>query len=806
MAYTLLGNDFTPPDIRAKVTGEAKYSEDFRVDGMVYARLLTSPMPHARVRNIDASEALAMPGVIGILTADDVPAKASPQQTILTNEPVFVGDPILAVAAESETIAQDAIDKIKIDFEPLPFCVDPLESLYPGGPNARSEGNSVNLNFGQSIPPEINNKKWTARDFAAVEEGQLPTGEPTVQWEYGDLDSGFEDAALVLEESFVVASNSHHSMEPRSALSYWENGKCHVFGSLQSQSFAMYTLAGLIGIPPEDVVFVAEFCGGGFGSKGNPYPSMVIPAHFSKKINRPVMLRISRAEEYYLGYARCGFQGRTKIGFREDGKVTSLDLYLVQENGSATGFPDINGFSEGASLVYTPEAMRLRGIFVSTNTPPRAAQRGPGQNQMAVTFEPLMDRAAKELGVDRLAIRQINAPTGDALVGAGREPVTSAHPREALMKGAEQFNWAERVKSDGQRNGSKVRSVAVATAFHPAGFNGFDGLVVITPDGKLNVHTGVGNLGTYSYASTSRVAAEVLKYDWENCVIHRGDSRKHLPFNIGQFGSNTSFTMTRTNFVAATDAMNKIKEIAAMDMGGDPGDYDIGEEKVFSTSDPTESMTYAEVAQRAIELGGKYSGIDGPEDINPITKGGLAGVAGTGLVGVAKDKLEKHGLVPAFCAGFIDIELDTETGKFEILDYLGVVDCGTVLHPQSLATQIKGGAVMGFGMAATEKLVYDPQNGLPVNVGLYQAKPPSYLDVPSTMDWAAVDEPDPQNPVGAKGVGEPVMGGGAASLICAISNALDGHYFMRNPITPDMIINAAAGRPQSYKPLQVNNQ
>ncbi len=806
MAYTLLGKDYTPPDIRAKVTGEARYAEDFRVDGMVYARLMTSPMPHARVRNIDASEALAMPGVVGILTADDVLSRATPEQTILTNEPLFVGDPILAVAAESETIAQDAIDKIKIDLEPLDFVVDPLVSLYPGGPNALSGGNSVTINFGQQIPPEINELKWTARDFAAVEEGQLPTGEPTVQWEYGDLDAGFEEAALVLEESFIVASNSHHSMEPRSALSYWENGKCYLFGSSQSQSFMLFSLAGLIGIPPQDIVYVAEFCGGGFGSKGNSYPSMVIPCHFSKKINRPVMLRISRAEEYYLGYARCGFQGRTKIGFRADGKVTSLDVYLVQDNGSTTGFPDIGGFGEGASLVYTPEAMRLRGIYVSTNTPPRTAQRGPGQNQMAVTFEPLMDRAANELGLDRLAIRQVNAPTSDSLVGARREPVTSARPREALAKGAEQFNWAERVKNDGQRNGSKVRSVAVGTAFHPAGFNGFDGLVVIAPDGKLHIHTGVGNLGTYSYASTSRVAAEVLGYDWENCEIHRGDSRKHLPFNIGQFGSNTSFTMTRTNFVAATDALNKIKEIAAMDMGGEPGDYDIGEEKVFATSDPEKSMTYAAVAQRAIELGGKYSGQEGPEDINPITQGAVKGVAGTGLVGVAKDKLEKHGLVPAFCAGFIEIELDLETGRYEILDYLGVVDCGTVLHPQSLATQIKGGAVMGFGMATTEKLVYDPKIGLPANVGLHQAKPPTYLDVPSVMKWDAVGEPDPQNPVGAKGVGEPVMGGGAASLICAISNALGGHYFMRNPITPDMIINVASGRPQSFKPLQVNTQ
>ena len=806
MAYTLLGKNFTPPDIRAKVTGEARYAEDFRVDGMVYARLLTSPMPHARVRSIDTSEALAMPGVVGILTADDVPAKASPQQTILTNEPVFVGDPILAVAAESETIAQDAIDKIKIDFEPLPFCVDPLVSLYPGGPNARTEGNVVNLNFGLPEPAEINELKWTARDFASVEEGQLPTGEPTIEWEYGDLDAGFEEAALVYDESFIVASNSHHSMEPRTAMSYWENGKCYLFGSSQSQSFMMFGLAGLLGIPPQDIVYVAEFCGGGFGSKAGPYPSMVIPSYFSKKINRPVMLRMSRAEEYYLGHARCGFQGRTRIGFREDGKVTSLDIFLVKENGSADGFPDIGGFSEGASLMYTPEAMRLRGIDVATNTPPRAAQRGPGQNQMAATLEPLIDRAAKELGIDRLDIRRINYPSEGQQTGEHRVPISSARPLTALEKGAKQFNWEERVKNDGQRNGSKVRSIAVGGAFHPAGFNGFDGLVVLSPEGKLHIHTGVGNLGTYSYAATSRVAAEVLKCDWENCVIHRGDSRNHLPFNIGQFGSNTSFTMTRTNFVAATDAVGKLKDIAAMDLGGEPDDYDIGGEKVFSKNDESKSMTYAEAAQRAIELGGKYSGMEGPEDINPITQGGLKGVAGTGLVGVAKDTLDRQGLIGAFCVGFIDIELDTETGRYEILDYLGFVDCGTVLHPQSLATQIKGGAVMGFGMATTEKLVFDPQIGLPANVGMYQAKPPTYLDVPSHMDWGAVDEPEPQNPVGAKGVGEPVLGGGAASLLCAISNALDGHYFARTPVTPDMIVNVASGRPQSYKHLQVNTQ
>jgi len=140
----------------------------------------------------------------------------------------------------------------------------------------------------------------------------------------------------------------------------------------------------------------------------------------------------------------------------------------------------------------------------------------------------------------------------------------------------------------------------------------------------------------------------------------------------------------------------------------------------------------------------------------------------------------------------------------EILDYVGMVDCGTVIHPQSLANQIKGGAVMGFGMACLERHVYDTQYGLPGAVGLHLAKPPSYLDTPLEMGWGAVEEPDPQNPVGAKGIGEPVMGCAAAALLCAISDALGGHYFNRTPVVPDMIINAAAGRPQSHRPLQVN--
>lgn len=800
MDYKLIGKNFTPPDVRAKITGKAKYTEDFKADGMVYVKMLLSPMPNANVTNMDATKALAMDGVLGLLTADDIPAPPPPGDPALTNSPKYVGQPILAIAAVDEATAAEALEKIKITYEPLPFTIDPLDSLYPGGPDVFDHINSATRGF------ETQKIKWTARDFAAAGEDKLPMGEPSKEWTYGDLDAGFENAAYIIDESFVTASNSHHSMETRSAFSYWQNGKCHLHASSQSQSFMMPGLSQMLGIPTEDLVFVAEFCGGGFGSKGVPYATMVIPAYMSKKIGRPCMLRVTRAEEYYLGSARSGFQGNIKLGFDKTGRILAADLYIIQQNGPNAGFPDLSSAGGAVSLVYTPKSMRWRGIPVMTNRPPCGAQRGPGQNQMAVVMEPLLDQAAKKLGIDRLAIRQINAPTHNTLYDGDQHGITSSYMPEALKMGAKRFNYAEKIKRSGEKNGSKVIGIGVGQAYHSAGANGFDGLIQITPEGKLHLHSGVGNLGTYSYATTPRVAAEVLGMSWENCVVMAGDSSKHLPWVLGQFASNTSFTTSRSNYAAAIDAKQKIKEIASMDLGGEPQEYELANETVFMTSDPSKIMTFAQIGARAIELGGKFDGHDLPDDIFPITKDAATGISGGGLVGVAKDKMEHHGTVPALATGFIMIELDLETGLHEILDYVGTADCGTVLHPQGLDQQIRGGAIMGIGMATTEKAVYDPQNGLPANVGLYQAKPPSILDVPSDMITQAVDQPDPQNPVGAKGIGEPLMGCAASALVCAISDALDGHYFHRNPIMPDMIINAAAGRPQSYKRLQVNTQ
>ena len=799
MVFDLLGKDFTPPDVRAKVTGGAKYAEDYRVDGMVFARLLTSPLPHAKITNIDISRALALEGVIDVLLPNEVPKFPAPELQILTDEPLFIGDPILAVAAVSEQIAQDAIELITYDIEELPFTVDPLESLYPGGASARLDGNVYSY-----LSDNLTNHHWTARDFVQAGENNLPQGDPLDQWVYGDIDQGFADSAIVLDETFVTAGQSHHSMEPITAMAYWQSGKCFLYGSTQSQTAVMEDLPKYLDTELENIVYISEFCGGGFGSKARAYPIMAVPAHFSRKIQRPVMLRISRSEEYFLGSARPGFQGRVKIGFRQDGRVAAVDLYIVHENGPYSGFDDFDAAASAVTLLYQPLAMRMRAVSVQTNTPPRGAMRGPGENQIAVAVEPLLDKAASMLGIDSIDIRKINAADNNAKYYANQGPVTSAFQREAIDRCMEISNWNEMISRNGQRNGSKVIGVGIGQAFHPAGRNGYDGLIRITPDGKLHIHSGAGNLGTYSHTGTARVAAEVLKMNWENCVIQRGDSRKQLPWSPTQSGSNTSFTMTRQNYVAAVDALNKLKEIAVRVLGGQVEDYDIANERVFNVNNTDLSLSYAECAQYAVEFGEHFDGTEVPSNLHEITVLSVNELIGSGLIGVAKDEIPRQGLVAGIAVGACEIELDTETGKVEILNYFGISDCGTVLHPQSLATQIKGGAVQGFGMVLSEKHIYDPQNGLPGNIGFLQNKPPSYLDVPSVMDAGAVEIPDPQNPVGAKGMGEPPLGCAAAALTCAISNALGGVYFNRVPITPDMIINNQSGQQQSHSTLQVN--
>jgi len=788
MAEKLIGTDIAPPDLRAKITGRAKYAEDFRAPGMVFAKLLLSPMPHARVRGIDVSRALAMPGVIDILTADEVPAREGPREACLTNQPRYEGEPILALAAVDEETAAAAIELIDVDFEPLPFVIDPLESLRPGGPNAFEEGNQYSGEDGWS------EFKWTEADFAAIDAGLMPDPSCPTEWTKGDPDAAFAESALVLEETIVHQSLTHHPMEPRSNMAYWDNDRLYAYVSTQSTQVTKFALARTLDMDPEDITLIGEFCGGGFGSKIAGTTIMQLPALFSRKIGRPVMLRVTRYEENYIGRARPGFQSWLRMGFLESGKCNAIDLIVVQESGPY-GASDYNTAGMIADLTYTPGNMRFRGVPMYTNTPPKSAQRGPGGAQIISMMEPILDKAARQLGIDRHTIRMLNAPGPDVRFGPGDTQLTSVHAREALEMGAEMFDWEAKSARSGERNGSKVVGVGIGLSPYTAGSRGRDGMVVIRPDGKLYIHQGIGNLGTHSIADTARPAAEVLGLSWDDVVVVWGDSSKGMPRSTVQAGSQTTHAHTRANHAAGMDALRKVREVAAATLGGRARDYRVDGGRV---SGPGGTMTLARVAERAIALGGEYDGHVLPEDIHEETVPAAEMLAGQGLLGVARDNYGGEGSIYSWVAGFALVELDVETGVVDLVEYLGVTDCGTVLHPRSLGAQILGGSIQGMGMAMTQRWVFDPKWGVPFANRLYTARPPGMLDVPRELRWGAVDIADPQTPVGAKGIGEPPVGAGAAALGCAVADAMGGECLCRTPLTPDIILAELEGRPSPF--------
>jgi xanthine dehydrogenase molybdenum-binding subunit len=813
--YKLIGKNYQTPDLYAKVTGQAKYAEDFRAEGMLFCKLLLSPMPHARVKRIHSDAALAMPGVKAILTANDLPAPAdtlTDNGTVikaskwgergLTNEPVYQGEPILAVAAVDELTAAEAIEKIQIDFELLPFVVDPLDTLRPGGPNPRTDGNVWTRPAGQNPgPPEVTELKWTKADFAELDHGRLPMGKAPDEWLYGDVDSGFKNAALVLDETFVTPDTSHQTLETRSAMAYWQNGKVYIYTGTQSTAQTLPAIARWLNINPDNVVFISEYTGGGFGSKITGGVSMIIPALLAKKTNTPVMMRISREEETFIGRARPSFQGRMKVGFSKEGRIIALDMFVICDNGPYDAVGDAPSSGRIVSLLYQPLAMRWRGVTVLTNTPPRSAQSSPGGLQGIVIIEPIIAKAARKLGVDQVAIRRVNCPEGKAPFGPAvqgkRQYATSAFLKEALDRGAEQFKWSERIARTPKRMGTRVRGVGVSLSCYVGGTIGFDGLLVIKPDGRITFQSGIGNLGTESVIDVHRAGAEVLGVPWEKCDVVWGNTTKNLPFTCVSGGSQTTHAMTRAAHAAAMDAKKKLQEIAAKKLGGKPEQYEVASERVFRKGGA--GMTLAQAANYAIQLGGVYDGHEASADLNKLTKASVAALAGQGLVAAAKDNYPRDGSTFSYVASFAEFEVDVETGKYYIVDFLASADVGTVIHPRALGGQVLGRSVLGIGHAIGQKWVFDPHYGEMVSKRFHHNKPPTILDVPVDMQWSALDIPDPETPVGARGVGEPPVGGGCASILNALSDALGDEVFQRAPVNADTILTSLeAGRPMQH--------
>jgi CO/xanthine dehydrogenase Mo-binding subunit len=301
------------------------------------------------------------------------------------------------------------------------------------------------------------------------------------------------------------------------------------------------------------------------------------------------------------------------------------------------------------------------------------------------------------------------------------------------------------------------------------------------------------------------VAADVLAMPWDKVEIVWGDTSKGVPWTCMSVGSQTTHAMSRANHAGASDMKRKLQEIAAHDLGGSPDDYDLGNQRVFRKGSPSRGLTYAEAAARAVALGGRFDGHELPGDIHAFTKRAAGPLAGLGLMGVAKDNYPRDGDTYSFVVGFAEVEVDVETGTTTIVDYLGVADVGTVVNPRSLAGQILGGSILGLGHGYGQRWLYDQHYGVPLAKRFYQNKPMTMLDVPANgLKTSALNIPDPETPVGARGVGEPPVGAGFGAILNAIADAVGHDVFRRAPVTADIILTSLESGRRMHEPLTVH--
>ncbi|QCC47146.1 xanthine dehydrogenase family protein molybdopterin-binding subunit [Halobellus limi] len=796
--HNYVGNDFEVPDGRAKVTGEAKYADDYQFDNLLHAKTVKSPYAHARVRNIDTSEAESMSGVQAVITHEDVP-DATIGQPVLAEEPLTFGYPVAAVAADDEYTAAAAVEAIDVEWEVLDHVVDPVETLKPGSPNARPEGNvptgeaggesAEGQGGGEAAADTI---KWNDADFS----GDFPEnpGDFTMEWNWGEVSDGFENADTVYEDTVKAQPQPTNPMEPRSTVAEWgTDGHVTIWGSSQSISLTHTGVAGIIGKPPTEVTFISNFCGGGFGSKGTAYPQMGVPAFLSREVNRPVKIRGTRREEFHWGNGRATFIARTRVGLDSEGTITALEIDAIGDAGaySSDALSTLSSGFNSLTQCWQPETLRFRGIGVFTNTPKRWPQRGPGQNQAALAIAQVIDEAAKQAGLDPLDVCLRNAPENRDPAGADRLPMTSAYLGEAYELAADAIGYEEKRARSGTREGSKVYGVGMASSSHQSGYIGFDGLIVVHTDGTVEVRQGAGNLGTESFAAVARMAADTMNADWENVEVSWGSSDKSS-FTLGQFSSNTTFTEGLANVKAAETAVQYLKELAAEELGGTAEAYTVENHEVVH-GQSGESITFAEAAQAAVDAGGKYSAEEIPEQYQeslvPLTIAAASDAVGQGLVAFGKTTGEDlDGFVTSFAGAISEVSVDLETGKITVEEMANYNDSGTVVHPESFEAQVEGGATQGIGYTLYEQYRHDDGTGIPVNTDLYKSKPPSIHDyVSGDLHVGAVGEPDPFGPYGAKGVGEPPYGAASGAVAAAVKDAL-GTTFNEFPVTPDKVL------------------
>ncbi len=732
-----------------KVTGDSKFIADIHLPGMLTGRILRSPYPHARIRSIDTSKAEKLRGVRAVVTAEDTIKRPwgaffADQYILSVGKTRYVGEEVAAVAAIDPDIAEEALDLIEVDWEPLPGVFDADEAMLDGAPLVHDDKpNNIAMHL---------------------------------DLERGNIVQAFADSDIIVEDTFTSMPQWHCAIETiGSVAEYSPNGKYTIYMNTQTLFNARYRIATALGVPETDVRVIQSAVGGGFGGKSCDDNNALVCAVLARKAGKPVRVINTREEEFLAGCRpRVFMKINVKLGFKKDGRIRAKELKVIADNGAYSAkAPAITGVAAMRhDTCYKYSDVKLEAKLIYTNKIPTGAFRGFGNPSAEWAVEQAIDLGAHALGIDPLEIARINAAETGYVSPHGNR-VTSCELKQCLDMVENMIDWkAKRANKQPNTGMGLACTVHVSGKRHFGDYDGSSATIKINEDGKALILSGEGECGQGVHTAMCQIAAEELGVPVEDVEISRADTDL-TTFCLGAFASRLTYVSGNAVKNAATNVKQQLYEQAAEMLEANAADLISRDGRIFVQGAEGKSVTVADVARARLF---RHNG---------------APIVGSGSFdadSVLPDSTRFGNESGAYNYGVqaAQVHVDPLTGQVKVLQMVVASDCGTVIYPIGAEGQVEGGLAQGIGYALTEGLQFD--EGRPLNPNFSDYRIPSMRDMPP-LQHAFADSYEPTGPFGAKGLGELNMDPTAAVINNAIFDAV-GVRVKTLPITPEKILRA----------------
>lgn len=763
--FSVIGKPLRKVDAMAKCVGETRYADDLDLPRMTFAKLLRSPLPHARIRGIRTGKAVALEGVYAVITGADLPEKfgimpSTQDEEALAIEKVrYAGDPVAAIAASSEAVAEKALNLIEVDYEPLKPILSIEEALA-----ATAESDRIHA--------------WNRR--ANIQKA--------ASFEFGDVARGFEQAERIFEDTFFFQGNTHLPMEQYCALAqYGPQDKLTLWSSTQTPHYLHRALAKVLGMPMSRIRVIATPVGGGFGGKSDPFSHEICVAKLSMITGRPVKITLTREESFYVHRGRHPVKMRIKTGVKNDGTLQAMHFQSFLDGGGYSSYGLATVYYTGAlqTVTYKLPAYKFEGVRVFTNKPPCGPKRGHGTPQPRFALEVQLDKIAEKLGLDPIDLRlkQLVEPNSVTVNGL---KISTTGLRECIEKVAAKAEWKKKFRQLPYGRGvGFAASSYISGAGLPIYWNQMphSGVQIrLDRGGGITVFCGSIDIGQGSDSILAFAVAEEFGVDPADIRVVTADTDL-TPVDLGSYSSRVT-VMTGN---AAIQACRKLKEIlfqvASELLEVPPNDLEMAEGQIRSQSHPEGAIGFADCVEKAEA---KFGTLGATGSYSPPKH--PANYKGSGV-----------GPTPSYSysASIVELCCDPETAEIKIEKIWIAHDCGRAFNPLLVEGQVEGSVYMALGEVLMEEQVFR-KNGLHKYPSILEYKSPTTLETPE-IDTILVETNDPEGPFGAKEAGQ----GPLLPVIPAVANALYDAIGVRIdeiPITPDKILRALEGR---LKPVSV---